>query len=77
MKFTGEHYVPNEQGEMRVEHYHRYAVAMQVANDKIVLDLTCGEGYESALLSHGRQQRWTLRARNATDSIRERRAGAS
>ena len=26
---------------------------------------------------HGRQVRWTLRARNATDSIRERWVGAS
>ena len=26
---------------------------------------------------HGRQVRWTLRARNATDAIRERWAGAS
>lgn len=51
MKFTGERYVPSEQGELRVEHYHRYAVAMQVAKDKIVLDLACGEGYGSALLS--------------------------
>jgi hypothetical protein len=27
--------------------------------------------------SHGRQVRWTLRARNATDTIRERWTGAS
>lgn len=63
MKFTGERYVPNEQGVMRVEYYHRCAVAMLLAKDKRVLDLACGEGYESALLSHGRLVRWTLRAR--------------
>ena len=51
MKFTGERYTPSELGDIRIEHYHRYAVAMQVVKDKIVLDLACGEGYGSALLS--------------------------
>ena len=51
MKFTGERFVPTEMGEIRVEHYHRYALARMLVHDKVVLDLACGEGYGSALLS--------------------------
>lgn len=51
MNFTGERYIPSEQGEIRVEHYHRYALAMSVAGGKSVLDVACGEGYGAALLS--------------------------
>jgi ubiquinone/menaquinone biosynthesis C-methylase UbiE len=51
LTFTGERYIPSETGEIRLEHYHRYVVAQQVAQDKIVLDLACGEGYGAALLS--------------------------
>lgn len=50
MKYTGERYIPSEQGELRVEHYHRYALAMSIAGGKVVLDLACGEGYGAALL---------------------------
>lgn len=50
MNFTGERYIPSEQGEIRVEHYHRYALAMRVAGGKSVLDVACGEGYGAALL---------------------------
>ncbi len=51
MKFTGERYIPSEQGEVRVEHMHRYAAVQKVAADKDVLDVACGEGYGARLLA--------------------------
>lgn len=42
--------------ESTVEHLHRYAFSIAYANDKIVLDVACGEGYGSNLLSkHAKQ----------------------
>jgi ubiquinone/menaquinone biosynthesis C-methylase UbiE len=51
LQFTGERYVPSEGGEIRLEHFHRYALARTLSHGKTVLDLACGEGYGSALLS--------------------------
>lgn len=51
MEFTGERYVPTVQGELRSEHLHRYAASMHMAKEKDVLDIACGEGYGSNLLS--------------------------
>lgn len=34
-----------------VEHLHRYAVASEYIKDKVVLDIACGEGYGSNLMS--------------------------
>ena len=51
MKFTGERYIPTEMGKIRVEHYHRYAVAMSITAQKDVLDIACGEGYGANLLA--------------------------
>ena len=51
MKFTGERYVPTEQGEIRLEHYHRYALVLDLVSGKDVLDLACGEGYGTSLIS--------------------------
>lgn len=34
-----------------IEHLHRYALACSIANGKQVVDVACGEGYGSALLS--------------------------
>ncbi len=51
MKFTGERFVPTEQGQIRIEHYHRYAVVKDIVDGKDVLDLACGEGYGSYFLS--------------------------
>lgn len=51
MKFTGERYVPSEQGEIRLEHLHRYATVLGIVAGKDVLDVACGEGYGSRLIS--------------------------
>ena len=51
MDFTGERFLPELQGEIAYEHWHRYAFAQQLVSDKITLDIACGEGYGSALLS--------------------------
>jgi len=51
MKFTGERYIPTEQGEIRHEHLHRYAWCVPLVAGKDVLDIACGEGYGSAMLS--------------------------
>ena len=51
MKFTGERYMPTEAGEIRLEHVHRYAVALAWARGKRVLDVACGEGYGTRLLA--------------------------
>jgi GT2 family glycosyltransferase/SAM-dependent methyltransferase len=45
MKFTGERFIPTEQGRIRLEHYHRYAMALDIVKGKDVLDVACGEGY--------------------------------
>lgn len=51
MKFTGERFVPTEQGRIRLEHYHRYAVVQEIVAGKDVLDVACGEGYGSAFMA--------------------------
>lgn len=51
MEFTGERFIPTEQGKIRLEHYHRYATILEVVAGKTVLDVACGEGYGSAMLS--------------------------
>lgn len=51
LPFTGERYVPEQTGDIELEHAHRYAVAKQLARGKRILDLACGEGYGSWQLS--------------------------
>ena len=51
MKFTGERFVPTEQGKIRLEHYHRYAVVQDLVSGKEVLDVACGEGYGSTFMA--------------------------
>ncbi|UTH76566.1 glycosyltransferase [Chromobacterium sp. IIBBL 290-4] len=52
MEFTGERFVPNLDGEIRLEHYHRYALISPFVKDKVVLDIACGTGYGSNVLYH-------------------------
>ena len=51
MKFTGERFIPTEQGRIRLEHYHRYTVILNLLSGKDVLDVACGEGYGSSAMA--------------------------
>lgn len=51
MIFTGERYVPDVGGAIRAEHLHRYWLAVDLVRGRDVLDVACGEGYGSFLLS--------------------------
>jgi O-antigen biosynthesis protein len=51
MNFTGERYVPSVEGNIELEHHHRYMFARELCRGKDVLDLASGEGYGSAMLS--------------------------
>ena len=51
LAWTGERYVPEIQGNIALEHLHRYALACELAAGKSALDLACGEGYGSAMLA--------------------------
>ena len=53
LEWTGERFLPWMEGaHIHYEHLHRYAFAAQlVKGKKKVLDVTCGEGYGSYMLS--------------------------
>jgi ubiquinone/menaquinone biosynthesis C-methylase UbiE len=52
LEWTGERLLPERKEEYFVfEHLHRYAIAIQLCKNKKVLDIACGEGYGSDLLS--------------------------
>ncbi|MDQ8051140.1 methyltransferase domain-containing protein [Luteibacter sp.] len=51
IEFTGERFVPTEQGEIRQEHLHRYVWCTSLVQGKDVLDVASGEGYGSAILA--------------------------
>lgn len=51
LESTGERLMPSDEGDAAIEHLHRYAIAVDLAEGKTVLDVACGEGYGSFLLS--------------------------
>jgi SAM-dependent methyltransferase len=51
LPFTGERFIPGTQGEIWIEHWHRYHFAARWCAGKSVLDVACGEGYGVALLA--------------------------
>lgn len=51
MECTGERYMPEFDGDWTLEHTHRYFLARELAQGKIVLDAACGDGYGSRLLA--------------------------
>lgn len=51
LPFTGERFTPECNGGIWYEHWHRYALAADLARGKVVVDAACGEGYGSAFLS--------------------------
>lgn len=51
LPWTGERLVPSHFGDTAIEHLHRYAFAREYIWGKNVLDIACGEGYGTHLLS--------------------------
>lgn len=51
LQSTGERLLPQELGNVALEHLHRYAFASELIYDFDVLDIASGEGYGSYLLS--------------------------
>lgn len=51
LSFTGERFLPAVTGEIAHEHWHRYAFARPLCAGRRALDVSCGEGYGSALLA--------------------------
>lgn len=51
LSFTGERFLPEREGEIWYEHWHRYALASQISRHCAVLDVACGEGYGSAMVA--------------------------
>lgn len=51
LPWTGERYVTQLKGDIELEHKHRYALACELSKGKRVLDIACGEGYGSEMLS--------------------------
>jgi ubiquinone/menaquinone biosynthesis C-methylase UbiE len=49
--FTGERFIPGVEGKIAIEHLHRYSFAINFVQGKNVLDIACGEGYGSSILS--------------------------
>lgn len=50
-KFTGERLISKIMNEDTFLHLHRYAIAFDYIKDKKVVDIACGEGYGSFLMS--------------------------
>lgn len=51
MKMTGERFLPEMEGIVELEHWHRYRLALELVTGKEVLDIASGEGYGSFLLA--------------------------
>jgi SAM-dependent methyltransferase len=51
LAWTGERLIVGVEGDLALEHLHRYAVACSLAPGKTVLDIACGEGYGTNLLA--------------------------
>lgn len=76
LNFTGERFIPTEQGEIRYEHMHRYGWVQSLCAGRDVLDIACGEGYGSALLADAAASVVGVDISNeAVEHARERYAG--
>lgn len=50
--FTGERFIPGiEDDKLEIEHFQRYLSVRCLAQDKVVLDAACGEGYGSNIIA--------------------------
>ncbi len=50
IKITEERYLPSQR-YVDYEHWHRYYWVLDMAKDKKILDITCGEGYGSNIMA--------------------------
>jgi ubiquinone/menaquinone biosynthesis C-methylase UbiE len=60
VKFSGERLIPSVHGFIKSEHLHRYALASEYSKNKTVLDVACGEGYGTKLISKNAHTIWGL-----------------
>ena len=51
LPFTGERMTGAADGQIEIEHLHRYVIARDLCRSKDVLDIASGEGYGAALLA--------------------------
>lgn len=51
LEITGERFHPEIGGKAAVEHFSRYSFSSKFLENKIVLDIACGEGYGSFFIS--------------------------
>ena len=51
-EWTGERLTTGKSNEIVIHHLHRYAIALDLVKDKVVLDIASGEGYGSSLLAN-------------------------
>ena len=51
LEWTGERFLPEVEGDVQIEHMHRYALALKLVEGHSVLDIACGEGYGSNILA--------------------------
>lgn len=51
LSFTGERLINGIEGFIKLEHLHRYALALELVKNKVVLDIGCGDGYGSNLIA--------------------------
>ncbi|QSR87492.1 glycosyltransferase [Candidatus Methylacidiphilum infernorum] len=51
LEFTGERFTTVREGQQEQEYLHRYCIARDFCAGKDVLDIACGEGYGSVILS--------------------------
>lgn len=56
LEANGERFLPDMQGNIALEHLHRYAIAREFGAGKMVLDIASGEGYGSALLAEAAER---------------------
>lgn len=64
--WTDERLEPHIFSDTTIEHLHRYAIALEYVSDKKVLDVACGEGYGTNLLSEKSKHITGLDIDNAT-----------
>ncbi len=58
MDFTGERYIPGLGGSIALEHEHRYRFCLDLVKGRRVLDIACGEGFGSAMMSERAEKVW-------------------